>query len=203
MIKSVDLVDDINYFRKRANELAQQNPNIKYKQRSKLLHKHLLDKIRNYNKEMELFGQPKIRPSFYMNSQNKKQPCFLLTEVQAHLFMAGESNIVQRYVEMRFEELKLENQMVKASILHTKSTHDKIKDIIIELNFNTNKYARFNKEINDLVGLKFSKTNLKKDDMDIRELEFRAEVEEAYVESLRKSKKHGGTKAKVKKLLFK
>ncbi|MFA6878384.1 MAG: hypothetical protein WCQ76_05740 [Fusobacterium sp.] len=190
-IRSIDLVKQINIFREREGS----NPNKR--------HDHFVRNIKEYNKVADKLGVPKIGETSYIDRWNRKQKCYLLSEIQSKMFMAKESYAVQIMVEKEFESLLLEVALSRESINHTKITLDALKEIIEELGFDKNKYARFNKEINDLVGLKFNKTNLKKDDMNTNELEFRAEVEEVYVESLRKSKKHGGTKAKVKKLLFK
>ena len=67
--------------------------------------------------------------------------------------MAKESFAIQIMVEDEFESLRLENKILVASIEHTKETHDAIKELITELDWDTIKYSMLNKEINSLVAL--------------------------------------------------
>lgn len=73
-IKSTELVEIINYFREEESRLT----NSKYKE---LLHKNFKAKI---EKEIEILkslcleGQLNFKPSSYVNSQNKEQPCYSL-----------------------------------------------------------------------------------------------------------------------------
>lgn len=68
-ITSVELVDIINQFREMENG------------RTELQHKNFMSKIRSeleVLKSLGLDGQLNFKPSSYVNSQNKEQPCYSL-----------------------------------------------------------------------------------------------------------------------------
>jgi anti-repressor protein len=44
------------------------------------LHKNVLEAIRKMEESWVKLGQPNFKPSYYSNSQGKKQPCFELTK---------------------------------------------------------------------------------------------------------------------------
>lgn len=190
MIRSIDLVDQINFFREQEGKKKNKN------------HKKLTEEIREYNKVAKKIDTPQIGHIFYTDSMNRKQKCYLLSNIQAKMFMAKESFIVQILIEKDFEKLKLENNIHNESIIHTKETHDEIKLLVEQLDWDVKKYGMLNKEINSLVALKFDiDTGLRKSDMNSEQAEYRALVEEKYIENIKKTKKHGGTKKIVKEIL--
>ena len=95
-ITSLDLLDQINIFRKQEGN------------RAELQHYDLLKVIRDeFEKEI---GLGKISLSSYKNSQNKEQPMYILTLNQAKQILVRESKFVRRavihYVERLEEELQ-------------------------------------------------------------------------------------------------
>lgn len=104
-ITSVDLVDIINQFR----ELESNKTDKKYVE---LKHNDLLSKIR---KEIEvldslgLIGERNISQSLYIDSQNKKQPCYLLNRDGMLQMLNSESALV-RYKNIEYIN-KLEDKL--------------------------------------------------------------------------------------------
>lgn len=104
-ITSVDLVDIINQFR----ELESNKTDKKYVE---LKHNDLLSKIR---KEIEvldslgLIGERNISQSLYIDSQNKKQPCYLLNRDGMLQMLNSESALV-RYKTIEYIN-KLEDKL--------------------------------------------------------------------------------------------
>lgn len=190
MIRSIDLVEQINFFREQEGT------------KGNVRHSDFVKKILKYNEVATKIDKGNISHIFYKDNMNRKQKCYLLTDIQAKMFMAKESYLVQIMVEEQFQNLQLENKLLIASIEHTKETHDQIKLLIEELEWNPIKYSMLNKEINSLVALKFGiDTGLRKIDMNYEQAEYRALVEEEYIKHINKTKKHGGTKRKVKEKL--
>lgn len=132
-IKSIDLVEIINQFRKLESETS----GIKYVE---LQHKNFMEKIR---KEVEtlktlgLEGQLNFQPSSYINSQNKEQPCFKLTR-DGMLQMLNSESVLVRYktIEyMNFLENKIKNFNNRDLLIQFLSQlpQDQIKQIISQL----------------------------------------------------------------------
>lgn len=91
-ITSLELLEQINLFRKEEGN------------RAELQHKTLLEIIRD--EFSEEIGEQKILPSYYINSQNKKQPMFELTTAQAKQVLVRESKFVRKAVIHYIEELE-------------------------------------------------------------------------------------------------
>lgn len=104
-MNSVELVDMINQFRGIEGN------------RSELLHKNLMSKI---SKEIETLdslgfrGQLNFKPSSYVNSQNKEQPCYELNRDGVLQLCMSESTIV------RYKVLEYVNQL-ESEIKRTQS----------------------------------------------------------------------------------
>lgn len=94
-ITSLELVEQINYFRKQEGKLIE------------LQHKTLLEIIRD--EFYEEISQQKILPSTYKNSRGKFYPMFILTLSQAKQVLVRESKFVRRaiinYIEMLEQQL--------------------------------------------------------------------------------------------------
>lgn len=91
-ITSLELLEQINFFRKQEGN------------RVELQHKTLLEIIRD--EFSEEIGEQKILPSSYINSQNKKQPMFVLTLSQAKQVLVRESKFVRKKIIAQLEELE-------------------------------------------------------------------------------------------------
>ena len=76
MIRSIDLVGQINFFREQEGD------------RKKLLHKSLITKIEKYNEVAKKIDRQNILLISYLDSSNRKQKCYLLSDIQAKMFMA-------------------------------------------------------------------------------------------------------------------
>ena len=189
-IKSIDLVKEINIWREKENK-------------PKIEHYIFRRKIEEYNKDLKNAGldTDKIHGIFYNDNMNRKQKCYLLSESQAMVFMSKESSIVTAMLIRYMDNLKFESEVVSASIEHTKETHDKIKELIEQLNWSSKKYMMLNREINDLVAEWFEVDSLRKYEMNTYQLDFRAKVEDLYIKSIMETKKHSGTKAEVRSLI--
>lgn len=94
-ITSLELLNKINEFRKQLENKVE------------LQHKTLLEIIRD--EFSEEIGEQKILPSSYINSQNKKQPMYILTYSQAKQILVRESKLVRKKVIEYIE--KLENAL--------------------------------------------------------------------------------------------
>ena len=108
-ITSLELLEQINLFRKEEYKEKLKNntlteAQIKRGKAVKLEHKDLLDIIRD--EFSEEIGLGKISPSSYTNSQNKKQPMFILTLNQAKQVLLRESKYVRRAVIQYIEKLE-------------------------------------------------------------------------------------------------
>lgn len=111
-IKSTELVDIINDFRKVESETTNSNY-------VELQHKSFMTKIKNELKVLEslgIGGEQNILPSTYINSQNKVQPCFELNRDGMLQMLNSESALV-RYKTIEYIN-KLEEQ-VKGQVLNT------------------------------------------------------------------------------------
>ncbi len=94
-ITSLELVEQINLFRQQQDG------------KSELQHKTILDIIRaEFSEEI---GRQEILQSSYLNSQNKRQPMYVLTFSQAKQVLVRESKIVRKAVIAYIE--KLENKL--------------------------------------------------------------------------------------------
>lgn len=101
-ITSLELTEQINLFRKQEGKKIE------------LRHYDLLKIIRNeFGEEI---GDGKISESYYKNSQNKKQPMFVLTLNQAKQVLVRESKYVRRaiiqYIEKLEQQLSVSNKPV-------------------------------------------------------------------------------------------
>jgi hypothetical protein len=124
---------------------------------------------------------------------NRKQKTFLLSKHEAMIFAASESDIVKAMVIQYMDNLEFEFKIAEASLIHTKETHDKLFEKIKEHSDEANKeFSKINSFINMTVAKKFGikQGELSKKSMNPEQLEFRAEVEEKWIE-LYKGKKSG------------
>ena len=108
-ITSKELLEQINLFRQEEYKEKLKNntlteAQIKRGKAVKLEHKDLLDIIRD--EFSEEIGLGKISPSSYRNSQNKKQPMFILTLNQAKQVLLRESKYVRRAIIAYIEVLE-------------------------------------------------------------------------------------------------
>lgn len=108
-ITSKELQEQINLFRQEEYKEKLKNntlteAQIKRGKAVKLEHKDLLDIIRD--EFSEEIGLGKISPSSYRNSQNKKQPMFILTLNQAKQVLLRESKYVRRAIIAYIEVLE-------------------------------------------------------------------------------------------------
>ena len=108
-ITSKELLEQINLFRQEEYKEKLKNntlteAQIKRGKAVKLEHKDLLDIIRD--EFSEEIGLGKISPSSYRNSQNKKQPMFILTLNQAKQVLLRESKYVRRAIIHYIEVLE-------------------------------------------------------------------------------------------------
>ena len=111
-ITSLELLEQINIFRKQEYEDKRIRGTLTEAEQRKgvyteLLHKSLLDVIRD-EFEYEI-GEQKILPSSYKNSQNKEQPMFILNINYAKQILMRESKYVRRAVILYLN--KLENKI--------------------------------------------------------------------------------------------
>lgn len=111
-ITSLELLEQLNFFREKEYEFKSKNNTLTdaEKKRGKFVeleHKTFLDIIRD--EFSEEIGEQKILPSSYVNSQNKKQPMFIMTLNQAKQLLARESKFVRKAIIEYIE--KLENKL--------------------------------------------------------------------------------------------
>lgn len=146
-ITSLELLEQINIFRGQED-------------RSDLRHNDLLKVIRNEFEEE--IGLREISQSYYINSQGKKQPMFVLTLSQAKQVLVRESKFVRKavihYIELLEEQLKQQLPMSpveaylamseedRAIAYFTKVKEDKEKAKLLELQ--APKVSYFDKFIN-------------------------------------------------------
>ncbi len=188
---SLQLVEEINKIRKFEESKTGKN-------RAKLQHKTLLEKLKDYNVVAEEIGEQKILLTNYTDLQNKKQPKYLLTESQARIFIADESIVGKIMLSKFIDGLFVENEFLKFSIEHTKSTHDKLFESVKSHSDEPSKeFSKINSFINMTVAKKFGikQGELKKENMSTEQLEFRALVESKWLE-LYQGKK-SGIKARI------
>lgn len=108
-ITSLELLEQINIFRKQEYEDKRVRGTLTEAEQRKgvyteLLHKSLLDVIRD-EFEYEI-GEQKILPSSYKNSQNKEQPMFILNIDYAKQILMRESKYVRRAVVLYLNKLE-------------------------------------------------------------------------------------------------
>ena len=105
---SVEVTEMINQFREMEGN------------KSELQHKHLMEKIRkelDILKTLSFIGQPNFRPSSYINSQNKEQPCYSLNRDGILQICMSESALV-RYKMIEYIN-KLESELEKTKLPQT------------------------------------------------------------------------------------
>lgn len=121
-VTSLVLVKEINFFRDKEEKVTPE-----------LMHKNLLTVIRDeFDEEI---GQLKIKPSSYINSQNKEQVMFELTINQAKQVLVRESKLVRKAVIKRLDELEnnvpqLSEMEMIIKIANSKIEQDKRIDVI-------------------------------------------------------------------------
>ena len=144
-IKSVELVDIINTFRK----LESESTGKEYK---KLSHYDFCKKIAKENKILKSLklGEQNILPSSYINSQNKEQPCYELTAKGMRMMLNAESTLVRykteeyienlenEIIELQEENRKLELEAKDKTILRLESANSKISKILQADNYISN-----------------------------------------------------------------
>lgn len=119
-VTSLELLDEINRYRKLEynykidNGLELGKVELKNGKFTELKHKTLLENIKE-DFELEIREQ-KILPSSYVNSQNKKQPMFILNLEYCKLTLMKESNFVRRGVLEYIHKLENENKLLKENI---------------------------------------------------------------------------------------
>lgn len=119
-VTSLELLDEINRYRKLEynykidNGLELGKVELKNGKFTELKHKTLLENIKE-DFELEIREQ-KILPSSYVNSQNKKQPMFILNLEFCKLILMKESNFVRRGVLEYIYKLENENKLLKENI---------------------------------------------------------------------------------------
>lgn len=116
-------------------------------------HKTILRDIRNMNDIYEKLGLHKIVPSYYINSQNKKQPAFILNELQAYelitkyddklriMFMRDWYRLKEDEVRKENEQRKLEKKELKKIVWDIIEEKDNLKiqnDFLIDKITTTN-----------------------------------------------------------------
>ena len=106
IIKSTDLVKIINYFRHEEgkNDLRHDNFKTKIEKEIKTL------------ESLGLNGHLNFKESYYINSQNKKQPCFELDEEGMLIILNKESTLVRYKTVQYIKQLKEENKKLKETI---------------------------------------------------------------------------------------
>ena len=112
-ITSKELLEQVNFFREKEYEFKAKNGTLTEaeKKRGKFVeleHYDLLKVIRDEFEEE--IGLGKISESYYINSQNKEQPMFILTLKQAKQVLLRESKFVRKavieYIEKLEEQVK-------------------------------------------------------------------------------------------------
>lgn len=158
-ITSLELVNQVNVFREAESENREEK-------RATLAHSDLLKVIRDEFEEE--IGEGEISESSYVNTQNKKQPMYILTSSQAKQVLVRESKYVRKaliaYIE-RLETFLREKQSAQWQTAHLqgkktrKLATDAIRDKLIPLAIEqgstnyTRFYTVYSKMINDLLGI--------------------------------------------------
>ena len=170
-LSSLELLEQINLFRQEEYKEKRKNNTLTEAQIErgkavKLEHKDLLDIIRD--EFSEEIGLGKISPSSYLNSQNKKQPMFLLNLNQAKQVLLRESKYVRRaiinYIEVLEQAIidKAKNEWLltrqQGKLVRREET-DAIQDLIEYAKsqgsvHSSNLYMIYSKLVNSLVGIK-------------------------------------------------
>lgn len=170
-ITSKDLLVQVNLFREQEYKAKQANGTLTDAEKkrgkfAKLEHKDLLDIIRD--EFSEEIGLGKISPSSYINSQNKKQPMFILTYNQAKQVLLRESKFVRRaiihYIEVLEQAIidKSKNEWLltrqQGKLVRREET-DAIQNLIEYAKQQgsqhaDNMYMSYSKLVNSLVGIK-------------------------------------------------
>lgn len=199
-IRSIDLVKQINLFRKQEAEILEKDLS-----KVKEVRNYDFDKkISKYNKVVEKIDKRKISFISYFDSMNRKRKTYLLTKHEAMIFAAGESDLIKAMVISHMENIELELKIALSSTEHTKETHDKLYDVIKEHKFDSvnSEYSKINTFINmstcKILGL--NQKELTKKDMTPKQLEIRAEIEEKWIKYYKGKK--SGIKAKIEKELI-
>lgn len=171
MITSKDLLVQVNLFREQEYKTKQANGTLTEaeKKRGKFVeleHKTFLDIIRD--EFSEEIGEQKILPSSYINSQNKKQPMFILTYNQAKQVLLRESKFVRRaiihYIEVLEQAIIDKNKSEwlltrqQGKLVRREET-DAIQNLIEYAKQQgsqhaDNMYMSYSKLVNSLVGIK-------------------------------------------------
>ena len=161
----------MNLFREQEYKAKQANGTLTEaeKKRGKFVeleHKTFLDIIRD--EFSEEIGEQKILPSSYINSQNKKQPMFILTYNQAKQVLLRESKFVRRaiihYIEVLEQAIidKNKNEWLltrRQGKLVRREETDAIQNLIEYAKpqgsqHADNMYMSYSKLVNSLVGIK-------------------------------------------------
>ena len=170
-LSSLELLEQINLFRQEEYKEKRKNNTLTEAQIErgkavKLEHKDLLDIIRD--EFSEEINEQKILQSSYVNSQNKKQPMFLLTLNQAKQVLLRESKYVRRaiinYIEVLEQAIidKAKNEWLltrqQGKLVRREET-DAIQDLIEYAKsqgseHSSNLYMIYSKLVNSLVGIK-------------------------------------------------
>lgn len=75
-------------------------------------HKNIIRDIKNLEPSyIQVFGgQLNFEPSSYINTQNKKQPCYLLTKSQCLFIVSSYSAVIRARIQRRWEELETQSK---------------------------------------------------------------------------------------------
>lgn len=170
-LSSLELLEQINLFRQEEYKEKRKNNTLTEAEAKRgkfveLEHKDLLKVIRDeFSEEIQ---EGKISPSSYVNSQNKKQPMFLLTLNQAKQVLLRESKYVRRaiinYIEVLEQAIvdKAKNEWLltrqQGKLVRREET-DAIQDLIEYAKsqgseHSSNLYIIYSKLVNSLVGIK-------------------------------------------------
>lgn len=136
-ITSKELLEQVNFFREKEYEFKAKNETLTEaeKKRGKFVeleHYDLLKVIRDEFEEE--IGLGKISESYYINSQNKEQPMFILTLKQAKQVLLRESKFVRKavieYIEKLEEQVKnpFKNLSFQQMMIMTLQEQEKIAD---------------------------------------------------------------------------
>jgi hypothetical protein len=134
---SKELLEQVNFFREKEYEFKAKNGTLTEaeKKRGKFVeleHYDLLKVIRDEFEEE--IGLGKISESYYINSQNKEQPMFILTLKQAKQVLLRESKFVRKavieYIEKLEEQVEnpFKNLSFQQMMIMTLQEQEKIAD---------------------------------------------------------------------------
>lgn len=136
-ITSKELLEQVNFFREKEYEFKAKNRTLTEAEEKRgkfveLEHYDLLKVIRDEFEEE--IGLGKISESYYINSQNKEQPMFILTLKQAKQVLLRESKFVRKavieYIEKLEEQVKnpFKNLSFQQMMIMTLQEQEKIAD---------------------------------------------------------------------------